>query len=88
MTKRILVIGGGVGGLATAIAARRAGVDVDLVEVRTDRKVYHVGIIVQGNFMRALERIGLADDAVAAGLPLRDAAGMTRKMMDVVARPI
>lgn len=70
MTKRILVIGGGVGGLATAIAARRVGIDVDLVEIRTDWKVYHVGIIVQGNFIRALERIGLADDAVAAGFPL------------------
>lgn len=70
MTKRILVIGGGIGGLATAIAARRAGIEVDLVEIRTDWKVYHVGIIVQGNFIRALERIGLADAAVAAGFPL------------------
>jgi len=49
--KAILVIGGGIGGLATAIAACRAGIEVDLVEVRTDWKVYHVGILVQGNFL-------------------------------------
>jgi 2-polyprenyl-6-methoxyphenol hydroxylase-like FAD-dependent oxidoreductase len=36
--------------------------------------VYHVGIILQGNCIRALERIGLADDAVAAGFPLEGVA--------------
>jgi 2-polyprenyl-6-methoxyphenol hydroxylase-like FAD-dependent oxidoreductase len=66
---KILVIGGGVGGLATAIAARRAGIAVDLVELRRDWKVYHVGIMVQGNFLRALEQLGIVDEIVAAGFP-------------------
>jgi 2-polyprenyl-6-methoxyphenol hydroxylase-like FAD-dependent oxidoreductase len=68
--KGILVIGGGIGGLAAAIAARRAGIEVDLIEVRTDWKVYHVGILVQGNFLRALERLDIVDEVVAAGFAI------------------
>jgi 2-polyprenyl-6-methoxyphenol hydroxylase-like FAD-dependent oxidoreductase len=66
---RILVVGGGIGGLAAAIAARRAGVEVDLIEQQPSFKVYHVGIIVQGNFVRAMSALGIADAAVKAGYP-------------------
>ena len=71
---RILVIGGGIGGLAAAIAARRIGIEVDLVEVRQDWKVYHVGMIVQSNCLRALGQLGLVDEVVAAGFPQRGVA--------------
>jgi 2-polyprenyl-6-methoxyphenol hydroxylase-like FAD-dependent oxidoreductase len=67
--RKLLIVGGGIGGLATAIAARRAGVDVDLVEIQRELKVYHVGIIVQGNFIRAMAALGIAEDAIAAGYP-------------------
>jgi 2-polyprenyl-6-methoxyphenol hydroxylase-like FAD-dependent oxidoreductase len=67
MVKNVLIIGGGIGGLSTAIALRKAGIEVDLVEIKTEWKVYHVGIIVQGNFIRAMAALGIADKAVAAG---------------------
>ena len=67
MRARVLIVGGGIGGLSAAVALRRAGVEVDLVEINTSFKVYHVGIIVQGNFIRAMEELGIADQAVAAG---------------------
>jgi 2-polyprenyl-6-methoxyphenol hydroxylase-like FAD-dependent oxidoreductase len=66
---KLLIVGGGIGGLAAAIAARRAGVDVDLVEIQRDFKVYHVGIIVQSNFIRAMAALGIADEAIAVGYP-------------------
>jgi 2-polyprenyl-6-methoxyphenol hydroxylase-like FAD-dependent oxidoreductase len=69
VVKNALIVGGGIGGLSAAIALRRAGVEVDLVEIKSDWKVYHVGIIVQGNFVRAMEALGIADEAVAAGFP-------------------
>jgi hypothetical protein len=70
MIRKALIIGGGIGGLSAAIALRRAGIAVDLVELQTDFKVYHVGVIVQGNFVRAMEALGIVDEAVAAGYPL------------------
>ncbi|HEX4950011.1 MAG TPA: FAD-dependent oxidoreductase [Blastocatellia bacterium] len=69
MVKKVLIIGGGIGGLSTAIALRRAGIAVDLVEIKHEWKVYHVGIIVQGNFIRAMAALGIAEQAVAAGFP-------------------
>ena len=69
MIKKVLIIGGGIGGLSTAIALRQAGIAVDLIEIKQDWKVYHVGIIVQGNFIRAMVALGIADKAIAAGFP-------------------
>lgn len=67
--RKALVVGGGIGGLSAAIALRRAGIDVDLVEIHTKWTVYHVGIVVQGNFIRAMVALGIADECVAAGFP-------------------
>lgn len=69
--KKILIIGGGIGGLSAAIAARKAGVEVDVVEINPQTKVYHVGIVVQANFIRAIAALGIADEAVAAGFPYK-----------------
>jgi 2-polyprenyl-6-methoxyphenol hydroxylase-like FAD-dependent oxidoreductase len=65
--KRVLVVGGGIGGLSTTIALRRAGFDVDVVEKNPAWDVYGVGIIQPGNALRALNEIGLAEEAVAHG---------------------
>lgn len=66
---KVLVVGGGVGGLSAAIGLRQAGVDVDLVEISENHGVYHVGIIVQANFLAAMGKLGAADAAIAAGFP-------------------
>lgn len=75
MTKarKVLVIGGGVGGLAVAIGLNQQGIDVEVVERDKDWKVYHVGIIVQTNFVRALNVLGIGDQAVKAGYAYRGA---------------
>jgi 2-polyprenyl-6-methoxyphenol hydroxylase-like FAD-dependent oxidoreductase len=81
--KKVLVVGGGIGGLSAAIALSQKGVAVDLVEINTQFTVYHVGIIVQANLIRAMKAMGLADPLVAAGFPYRgvemcDAQGVCR----------
>ena len=68
--RKILVVGGGIGGLSTTIALRRAGFDVDVVEKNPAWDVYGVGIIQPGNALRALDMIGLAKDAVSQGHPM------------------
>ena len=73
--QRVLVVGGGIGGLSAAIALRQAAVEVDVVEKNAAWDVYGVGIIQPGNALRALNELGLAQEAVAQGHPIRgDAA--------------
>src|SRR5689334_11628387 len=67
----VLVIGGGIGGLSTALALRREGFEVDVVEHDPEWGVYGVGIIQPGNALRALDRLGLAEACVQAGHPIR-----------------
>jgi 2-polyprenyl-6-methoxyphenol hydroxylase-like FAD-dependent oxidoreductase len=64
---KALVVGGGIGGLTAAVALRRAGIAVDLVEIKNNWSVYGVGIIQPNNVMRALDRVGLAQACVDNG---------------------
>jgi len=66
--QRILVIGGGIGGLTAAIALRARGHAVDLIERDPDWSVYGVGIIQQSNVVRAMDALGLLDDYLSAGV--------------------
>ena len=68
--RRVLVVGGGIGGLSAAIGLRQAGVEVDVVEKNPAWDVYGVGIIQPGNALRALNVLGLAEEAVAQGHPM------------------
>ena len=64
---RILVIGGGIGGMTAAIALCGAGFSVDLIERDPAWSVYGVGIIQQANVLRAADHLGLLDAYVDAG---------------------
>lgn len=64
---RILIIGGGIGGLTSAIALRRKEFEVEVIERDPDWSVYGVGIIQQGNVVRAMTELGLIDDYISAG---------------------
>ena len=59
--QKVLVVGGGIGGLSAAIAMRERGIDVDVVEINPRWVVYGVGIIQPGYSIRALGAIVLAD---------------------------
>jgi 2-polyprenyl-6-methoxyphenol hydroxylase-like FAD-dependent oxidoreductase len=65
--ERVLIVGGGIGGLCTAIGLARAGIASDIVEIKRDWKVYGVGIIQPSNQLRALAELGLADACVERG---------------------
>lgn len=65
--RQALVIGGGIGGLTVAIALQKIGVATRVIErgERSDR--LGTGIILLGNALRALDRIGLADRCIQSG---------------------
>ncbi|MCC6202285.1 MAG: FAD-dependent oxidoreductase [Gammaproteobacteria bacterium] len=67
-TLSILVIGAGIGGLSAAIALRRRGFAVTVIEKDPAWSVYGVGIIQQGNVLRAVDALGILDDYLNAGV--------------------
>lgn len=71
MKEKVLIVGGGIGGFSTAIGLIQRGFDVEIVELHKEWKVYHVGIIVQSNFVRALAQLGVGKEAVEAGYAYR-----------------
>lgn len=62
----ILIIGGGIGGLTSAMALRRHGHEVTIIEKDPTWSVYGVGIIQQGNVVRAMDALGLLQDYLKA----------------------
>ena len=62
MQRRVLIVGGGIGGLTAAIALCRKGLLVEIVERDPEWSVYGVGIIQQMNVVRAMKEIGVLDD--------------------------
>ena len=65
---RVLVIGGGIGGLTASIALGRQKFDVTVIERDPNWTVYGVGIIQQSNVLRAAQALGILDGYLAAGV--------------------
>ena len=66
-SQNILIIGGGIGGLTSAIALGRDGHRISIIEKDPGWAVYGVGIIQQGNVIRAVKQLGIIDDYLDAG---------------------
>lgn len=56
-----LIVGAGIGGLTAAIALRRQGIPVEMIERDPDWTAYGVGIIQQMNVIRAMGQLDLLD---------------------------
>jgi len=66
---RVLIIGAGIGGLATAVSLSKAGHETTVIELQPGlhASVYGVGIIQAANQLRALDMIGCAERCIAEG---------------------
>jgi 2-polyprenyl-6-methoxyphenol hydroxylase-like FAD-dependent oxidoreductase len=67
--EKVLIVGGGLGGLSLGIALRRAGIAAEIVELQKEFNVYGVGIIQLGNAIRALDAIGVGEETIKRGCP-------------------
>jgi len=65
----ILIIGGGIGGLAAAVGLRRAGIRAEVYEQAPGFKEVGAGITLWANAIKALERLGLARAVRARAIP-------------------
>ncbi|MFJ4792308.1 FAD-dependent monooxygenase [Kitasatospora purpeofusca] len=64
---RVLVHGGGIGGLTAATALARRGHRVDVVELRDALEALGVGIIQPSNALHVMREIGVLEQCLAAG---------------------
>ena len=59
---KALIVGGGIGGMSTAIAMRRNGFAVDLIDIDPEWRVYGAGITITGPTLRAFKAVGVYDE--------------------------
>ncbi|MFC9589618.1 FAD-dependent monooxygenase [Streptomyces sp. NPDC056944] len=77
---RVLIHGGGIGGLALATALARRGHTVEVAELREERDALGVGIIQPSNALHVMRELGVLDACLDAGfawdvLTVADPAG-------------
>ncbi|WP_437623785.1 flavin-dependent oxidoreductase [Sorangium sp. So ce1151] len=66
---RVLIAGGGIGGLAAALNLHAAGIEAQVVEAARELLPLGVGINLLPHAVRELTELGLADELSAAGIP-------------------
>ncbi|MFF9072060.1 FAD-dependent monooxygenase [Streptomyces sp. NPDC014872] len=79
---RVLIHGGGIGGLTLATALARRGHTVEVAELRDEVDALGVGIIQPSNALHVMREIGVLDDCLEAGfewevLTIADPVGHT-----------
>ena len=65
--KRILIIGGGFSGMSAAIALRKHGAEIDLVEIDPGWRSYGAGISLGSPTLRAFDKLGVLDEFLRRG---------------------
>ncbi|MFJ2031357.1 flavin-dependent oxidoreductase [Streptosporangium sp. NPDC087985] len=66
---RVLVIGGGIGGLTTALSLHAAGIGCEVVESVVEPRPLGVGINLQPHAVRELTELGLGEALAEIGIP-------------------
>jgi len=75
--ERVLIVGGGVGGLAVAAALRKVGVAATLFEQAPRLREVGAGVGLWSNALASLDQLGAGDDVRGACTPLRVLAAAT-----------
>jgi 2-polyprenyl-6-methoxyphenol hydroxylase-like FAD-dependent oxidoreductase len=73
MPHDVVIVGGGIGGLTTAVALRQRGLTPRVYEAAPELREVGAGIWVPPNAMQVLARLGLADAVAREGSPIRTA---------------
>ena len=87
MKNRILIIGGGIAGLTTALALQQKNIDFRVFEAVDKIRAVGAGITLAGNAMRVLKESGIADEVKRQGhlissMIIEDEKGMQISIMD------
>jgi 2-polyprenyl-6-methoxyphenol hydroxylase-like FAD-dependent oxidoreductase len=83
----ILIIGGGIAGLTTALSLQQRNIDFTVFEAVEEIRTVGAGITLAGNAMRVLKKIGIADEVKKRGhliysMIIEDEKGKPISVMD------
>ena len=67
MLKKVLIVGGGIGGMSAALALARCGVAVTLIDSDPNWRVYGAGISITGMSLRAFDDLGVLGEIRVRG---------------------
>jgi salicylate hydroxylase len=67
MALRAVIVGGGIGGTAAAVALARAGIDVQVYEQARELTEVGAGVSLAPNGLRMLDRLGVAEEVARLG---------------------
>lgn len=89
---KVLIVGGGVGGMSTAISLRRIGADVELIDIDKNWGALGAGITITGPTLRAFRDLGVLDEIMelaytGQGIRVCDTQGNTLKLLDTPMPP-
>lgn len=73
----VIVVGGGIGGLTTAIALAQRGHSVDVLERAGELRALGAGLTLQINAVKALSRLGIMQAVMSAGQVMKHASLLT-----------
>ena len=87
-TRPVLIAGGGIGGLATALTLHQIGVPCVVFESAREMRPLGVGINLQPNAVRELEDLGISEnDLDRVGLPAKEWALVGLNGNDIYSEP-
>src|SRR3954452_8213956 len=75
---KVLIVGAGIGGLTTAIALRRIGIDATVFEQASALREVGAGISLWPNAIKALRRLGVGDVVEASAADVDEMATRDR----------
>jgi len=67
MTETVTIIGGGIGGLTTALTLKQKGLFINIFEASAEIKAVGAGIIIANNAMQVFKELGIQDKIEKAG---------------------
>jgi salicylate hydroxylase len=69
-TPNVAIVGGGIGGVATAAFLQRAGLPAVVYEQAPELKEVGAGLVLAPNAVRLLRRLGIMDELLDCAVPL------------------
>lgn len=80
---KVVIIGGGIGGLCAAIALKQAGIDFEIFEAATELKPIGAGIVLASNAMQVFEKMGIEGKIMEAGHEIENAISVDQSFKPI-----